>query len=228
MGVRQLPSRAVRKARSHTIASRVSSWFRVDRYCAAASSPSRHAMPMAPCTDAQRMLLAEYRGKCVAHSFRFLDLHDRGCGHSEDLKHAAEVGVARLARSAACAWRWQARCWLEHALFKIARGHARWPSQTDVRPQQDTRRSWHDALHLRIPGTGGRAGCSTRSPIYMQLANDSAAPAECRELVFLFFSKPKTVINEEKNGINSDDNDMAPVRQRAASRRSSGRRWPCR
>ena len=49
MGVRQLPSRAVRKARSHTTARRVSSWFREARYSAALLSPSLQAMPMAPC-----------------------------------------------------------------------------------------------------------------------------------------------------------------------------------
>ena len=49
MGVRQLPSSAVRNARSQTTASRVSSWFRAARNCAASSSPSLHAMPMAPC-----------------------------------------------------------------------------------------------------------------------------------------------------------------------------------
>ncbi len=49
MGVLQLPSSAVRKARSQTTASRVSSWFSVASSRAALSSPSLQAMPIAPC-----------------------------------------------------------------------------------------------------------------------------------------------------------------------------------
>jgi len=49
MGVRQLPSSAVRKARSQTTASRVSSWFSDASSRAALSSPSLQAMPIAPC-----------------------------------------------------------------------------------------------------------------------------------------------------------------------------------
>ena len=52
IGVRQEPSRAVRKARSHSTASLVSSWFSSARRFSAALSPSLHAIPMAPCTSA--------------------------------------------------------------------------------------------------------------------------------------------------------------------------------
>mmetsp|Transcript_33342 Transcript_33342/g.79059 ORF Transcript_33342/g.79059 Transcript_33342/m.79059 type:complete len:355 (+) Transcript_33342:217-1281(+) len=48
IGVRQDPSSAMRKARSQTTASRVGSSLSLARYCAAASSPVRQAMPMAP------------------------------------------------------------------------------------------------------------------------------------------------------------------------------------
>ncbi len=51
MGVLQDPSSASRKARSHTVASRVSSWFSFARYSWDAVSSSLHAMPMAPCTQ---------------------------------------------------------------------------------------------------------------------------------------------------------------------------------
>eukprot|EP00983_Pelagomonas_calceolata_P117208 1160392-Pelagomonas_calceolata.AAC.2 len=48
MGVRQDPSRAVRKARSQATAIRVSSWLRRARYSWALVSLERQAIPMAP------------------------------------------------------------------------------------------------------------------------------------------------------------------------------------
>ena len=60
MGVLQLPSSAVRKARSQTTASLVSSWFSVARYRAALSSPSLQAMPIAPCSASMRETLNSF------------------------------------------------------------------------------------------------------------------------------------------------------------------------
>mmetsp|Transcript_2771 Transcript_2771/g.6662 ORF Transcript_2771/g.6662 Transcript_2771/m.6662 type:complete len:254 (+) Transcript_2771:470-1231(+) len=48
MGVLQEPSRAPRKARSHSTAVYVSGWLRESRYLSGVSSPVLHAIPMAP------------------------------------------------------------------------------------------------------------------------------------------------------------------------------------
>lgn len=48
MGVRHEPSRAARKARSHSTAMYVSWWFSSARYSAARTSSSRQAIPIAP------------------------------------------------------------------------------------------------------------------------------------------------------------------------------------
>mmetsp|Transcript_42359 Transcript_42359/g.90456 ORF Transcript_42359/g.90456 Transcript_42359/m.90456 type:complete len:362 (-) Transcript_42359:20-1105(-) len=48
IGVRQLPSRAARKARSQSTATLVSGWLSASRYLKIFSSPSRHWMPIAP------------------------------------------------------------------------------------------------------------------------------------------------------------------------------------
>ncbi len=68
MGVLHDPSSAVRKARSHTTAMRVSSWLRPARYLAAAVSSVRHAIPMAPYVYTHTHIHTRISTQCVVTS----------------------------------------------------------------------------------------------------------------------------------------------------------------